>query len=285
MFRSPTRNSNPQNNTHHSDMEQRIIQTLREEMSSMREELKACINEREDRINGLEDELTSVKMDVTALHAELDQAKKLNLILKNKIDATEAYERKDTVILSGGLPQYFPEENTSNVVLDLLHRKFPNVPCEAADISVTHRVPSKRKEGGRPKTMNIYVKLVRRDLKKKLVTASREQPKARSQDKIFVNESLTPQRSAVFHALRDIKKKNPNLIKGVTTIEGAVHCFTPREAERAQAAASPTDTAPNSRRPRNDRRHVINSREDLQAFCDAFIKKPLEDFITTWPNL
>ena len=204
--------------------------------------------------------------------------------MEHKQDATDAYERRDSVIISGSLPQHVPEENTANLVIDLIRRKFPNVQCEAHDISVSHRVPSRRKENGRPKSMNIYVKFVRRDLKKRLIAASREQAKTRAADKIFVNESLTPQRSAIFHALKDMKKKNPDKIRGVTSLEGKIHCFTPREGEDS-AAARPRDAA--AHRPRNDRRHIIITREDLQTFCNDFIKKPLvfEDFITGWPEI
>ena len=243
--------------------------------------MKKAVTDRDDKINALEEDLIAQKIEVTSLHADVEGLKKANTALKLKIDATEAYERRDTVIISGKIPQHFPEENTANLTVDLIRRKFPNITCTEADISVAHRVPSKRKENGRPKTMNIYAKLVRRDLKKKLVAASREQAKSRSPDKIFINESLTPQRSAVFHALKDIKKKNPDKIKGVTTVEGKVHCFTPRDGEEA-AAARPGEAA--VRRPRNDVRHVINSQEKLQIFCNIFIKKPLENFVNSWPN-
>ena len=280
MFKTP-----PKSTSSKPEMEQRIIAAFKQEMNSMKEEmrdLKNVITARDEKINSLEEELVTLKMDMTSVVSEVESLKKVNTSLKHKIDATEAYERRDTIIISGDIPDYFPEENTANVAVDIIRRKFPSVPCENVDISIAHRVPSKRKENGRPKAMNIYVKLVRRDVKKKLVAASRDQAKNRANNKTFINESLTPQRSTVFHALKDMRKKHPDKIKGVTTIEGQVHCFTPRDGQDT-SAARPQDAA--NRRLRNDVRHVINSQEDLQTFCEVYIKKPLEDFVSNWPSL
>ena len=126
-----------------------------------------------------------------------------------------------------------------------------------------------------PRPPNIYVKLVRRDLKKQLITASKRQNR-NSPDKIFINDSLTPLRTAVFRTLQRIKRDN-DVIKGVSSVEGEVYAYT----------AAPAEHGARDRRtgPRKDQRHRINSQDQLRHFCDEFVKKPLEQFITSWPRL
>ena len=44
--------------------------------------------------------------------------------LEEKLYATEAYERRDTVIISGSVPGAVNSEDTSNLVVDLIRKNF-----------------------------------------------------------------------------------------------------------------------------------------------------------------
>ena len=195
-------------------------------------------------------------------------------LLQDKLDATEAYERRDTIILSGGIPPLADAVSTKNVAINIIREKFKDVNIEPNDISVAHRLQSKPSASQSPKPPNIYVKLVRRDLKQELIMASKKQPK-QNPNKVFVNESLTRQRSAVLQTLLRIKRST-DAIKGVTSVDGQVYAYTP-------SSQRPGASQGESRR--KDIRHCINSREALQKFCCDFVKKPLDDFVDSWPAI
>ena len=237
-----------------------------------------------DMINAMEINSTAIKklkdlqidnLEEKLLEAEVCKGKLIKKIssLEEKIDATEAYERRDTVILSGAIPPVSPNENIRQVTVDLIKSKYRNFDITPNDISVCHRLQSKSPSNGSPKPPNIYVKFVRRDSKRELIRTSKEQARE-TQNKLFANESLTPTRTAILQSLLKIKRTNAT-IKGVTSIEGQVFAFTAPHGRTPPADGS-------SRRPK-DQRHPINTKDQLQAFCDAFLRRPLEDFIASWP--
>ena len=192
--------------------------------------------------------------------------------LEDKLDATEAYERRDTIILSGAVPAVSPNENISRVTVDLIRSKYRNVEINPEDISICHRLQDKAPTtSGSQRAPNIYVKFVRRDKKRELIQASKGQARE-AQHKLFANESLTPQRTAIRQTLLKLKR-SVNIVKGVTSNEGQVIVFTAPQGENGPQGAN----------RRRDQRHVINSKRDLQTFCDTFLRRPLEDFVDTWP--
>ena len=79
-----------------------------------------------------------------AKNQKIQALEKQICLLEEKLDATEAYERRDTVIISGSVPGVVNSEVTSNLVVDLMRKKFPTVEIQRSDISVSHRLQSKR---------------------------------------------------------------------------------------------------------------------------------------------
>ena len=225
----------------------------------------------------LDNTVDSMKRECLSVCRDKDQTietlKKQVFQLEEKLEDTEAYERRDTVILSGSVPSLVSNEETSKVVVDLVKTKFPNIEIARSDISVSHRLQSKRpNKQGITYPPNIYVKLVRRELKHQLIDASKKQPKE-SRDKLFVNESLTPKRTRIRQTLLNMKKKHGDVIRGVSSFEGSVFAYTP------QPAGSDASTNDGSRR-RRDLRHRVNTDEELRKFCREFLKKPLDEFIS-----
>ena len=242
------------------------------------------MEEKIDLIDNVETNAAAIKklkeLKIENLEEKLLEAekckKKLNekiSSLEDKIDATEAYERRDTVILSGAIPPVSTSENIRQVTVDLIKSKYRNIDISPNDISICHRLQTKSLSDGSQKPPNIYVKFVRRDSKRELIKASKEQARD-AQNKVFANESLTPIRTSIMQSLLKIKRTNTT-IKGVTSIEGQVYAYTAPHGQTAPADGS-------SRRPR-DQRHVINTKEQLQAFCDTFLRRPLEDLVDSWP--
>ena len=128
-------------------------------------------------------------------------------------------------------------------------------------------------QNGSQKPPNIYVKFVRRDTKREVIKASKGQVRD-AQHKLFANESLTPKRTAILQTLLKIKRSN-STVKGVTTEEGQVFAFT--------APRAGSNGTPDAQGWVKDQRHCINSKEQLQVFCDTFLRRPLEEFIDSWP--
>ena len=193
------------------------IQDLLEEKADMIKSMEYNAS----AIQGLESSLSSrnatssvAVSDQTNKDAQIAQMEKTIANLEKKIDATEAYERRDSIIISGAIPPATEgrEENSVKVVVDTINKKLGAISIGPNDISVAHRLQAKPTvPGSTPRPPNIYVKLVRRDLKKQLITASKQQN--RNSERIFINDSLTPQRNAVFRTLQKIKREH-DVVKG-----------------------------------------------------------------------
>ena len=266
------------------------INEKNERLSALEAVMKTLQDEKVDLVTSIDANSSAIKsLEDKAPHRESvspssqDKDEKISKLeqtittLENKLDATEAYERRDSIIISGAVPNVAQgrEENSIEVAVDIIKKKLTTIEIDPKDISVAHRLQSKpSSDGSSPRPPNMYVKLVRRELKKQLITASKGQ--TRSTDRIFINDSLTPQRNAVFRTLQRIRKDN-NVIKGVSSFEGEVYAYTARPSQQGAGDGQS--------RTRNDLRHRINTKDQLRRFCDEFVKNPLEDFVVSWPRL
>ena len=237
------------------DFHTKIVADLTTKFNAMTNKIK---EEHSKVCKAKDDKTSALKTECTKLQARCQE-------LEEKLDASEAYSRKDSIIISGDLPAVSSQENLKELSVELLNRKLPECKVEAQDISICHRLQTKKPKPGQvAKPPNIYIKLVRRDVKQALVLSSKKQPR-QGTNKIFVNESLTPTRSKVLHTLVDLKKKHGS-IKGVTSMDGHVYAYT---------AAPPGAASSQTGRPQ-DVRHRINTDRELQKFCDQHLQKPLE---------
>ena len=131
------------------------------------------------------------------------------------------------------------------------------------DINTVHRLGQKTPNQSADKRPFI-IKFCRRDLKREVIQASKKQ----TRPKIYVNESLSAARRKVFHTLRSIKKAHPEIVKGVTTLDGKVFVYTQSE--------NPAVT--------RDVRHLVNNQESLSNFCVHYIKRPLDALLLSFGN-
>ena len=239
----------------HSKMLNAFESKLDEAVQRIETKFSSIIKEKDTKIEELEATNSVLREQVVTLD--------------EKLDALNAYSRKDTIIVSGKLPQAVQNEDSQTVVRELLADKFPSVPINENDISVAHRLQPKRAnpDGSTPPP-NIVVKLVRRNLKIQLIKASRAQNKEAA-DKIFINESLTPQRSSVLQTLIKLKKEH-KVVKGVTSMQGDVFAYMEHPAVSGGATAGGQH---------RDTRHCINTQEQLKKFCREHLKKSLDDLL------
>ena len=156
------------------------FQSMKAEIRDLREILEA----RDDQITFQSNEIKQLKEDASILRATVQK-------LEYKIDSTEQYERKDCIIISGNIPSFQTGEITRDVVIQVIRSKL-SINILPMDINVAHRLQSSNTRGQSAKPPNIYVKLCRRDLKKDIIVASKQQPRATESErnqKIFINES------------------------------------------------------------------------------------------------
>ena len=202
-----------------------------------------------DMLEARDREIEDLKLTVTNFETAIQT-------LEDQKDNAEQYSRKDSIILTG--PAVGPltaDENTRDHVVSLIQDKL-KVPITHTDISTTHRLGPLR--SSTPGKRNIYVKLVRRDTKKLIISSC----KAKKTGQLYANESLTPLRRKLFNTLRKMKKDVPALVKGSSTLDGKVYAYTP-----------PING--NTR----DQRHRISDWDALKDFCRQFVKQPLDSFL------
>ena len=204
--------------------------------------------------------LSSNSVEIKKLNEEVNSLRKEVSNLKGLIDDADSYERRDTLIFSGTkVPNSTNGEDCKRVLQELVKSEL-KIELQPSDISTAHRLgrkPSTQGDDKRP----IVVKLCRRDMKRELVFASKKLPRPAS---LYVNESLTPNRKTILFSLRQMRRNHPDVVKGCTSIDGRIFAFTkPPEGSR-----SPRDV-----------RHLINTREALIAFCDEYVKAPLDNFL------
>ena len=224
-----------------------IVAIIQHEFSIMKADLQATIESKNEEISDLKEEVNNLR-------------KELNTV-KLMVDDADAYERKDTIIISGDqVPLVTQGENCSEIVKDLISSEL-RISMSAESMSTVHRL-GRKPANQAPDRRSLIVKLVRRDLKRELILASRNQPKPA---KLFIQESLTPTRKSLLFGLRQMKRSN--LIKGCNSYEGRIYAYT-----------APTDGAT------RDTRHLISCYDDLVKFCRQYVKQPLEIFLENWTH-
>ena len=104
-------------------------------------------------------EIASLSEEVSFLRGRVSQ-------LEEKIDEGDAYERRDTLIISGqGLPAVTEGENTTEIACNLIKNKL-KINLIPTDISTSHRLGRKPQDAQRPDKRKLILKLCRSDLKK-----------------------------------------------------------------------------------------------------------------------
>ena len=211
----------------------------------MKDDFQKLLAEKDKKIEKLESEMNSMKNRVETL--------------ENHIDDNEAYERRDVVIISGeNIPAVQDGEKCDEIVCNLIssHLKVKISPNE---VSTAHRLGAK-KRSQQADTRSIIAKFCRRDVKTDIIySAKRARPTG-----LYFNESLTPKRQTIFHALRNAKKTFPNIISGCSTREGSVYVWVKPPTTNATQQANGQNT-----------RMIINTQSKLQVFCEKTLKTQL----------
>ena len=161
---------------------------------------------------------------MTEKNKRIEDLEREVISLRDRIDRLEdvqddnaAYMRRESLVMSGGIPNGTRDENCKTIVVELL-RSQVRLNLDINDISIAHRIGRKKQQG--IDNRNIFFKLCRRDLKYDILHACRQY-----RPKFYINESLTPTRNKTLYILRQVKKKFPRRVRTVRTNDGSVTAF------------------------------------------------------------
>ena len=172
-------------------------------------------------INEVKTENAKLKKDNAELQQRVSLLQKQENAAMTDIENLRRYSRRDTLEIQG-IP-VVSGENTNAIVLKVVQLVMPESKFDESIISVSHRLRSPR--GNLPPA--IIVKFVRRDVRdmiymnrRNLGTKSTRDLGLSESNKIYVNESLTPQSRAV---LIEAKKfRSQHRFKFIWTRNGRV---------------------------------------------------------------
>ena len=180
-----------------------------------------------EEIQSLKEALELKDRKIKQLNDKCDKLEKKVSDLEEQVEELSQYGRRETIVISGPdtIPAETTGENTTDIVCNLIKSKL-SINIKSSDISVSHRL-------GRPKSSSasasaspaidivqnrpIIVKLVNRSLKHDLIAAC-----VLKKPKLFINESLTPQRLALFRQVLWVRKEHKNAFKSCYTSEGKI---------------------------------------------------------------
>ena len=236
-----------------SDESKKIIDAitlkLDEKLEEIRVEFRMALAEKAESIKILESQ-------VKILQSRVEK-------LEDAIDEGDAYERRDTLIISGeGLPEVSQDESSVSVVCSVVKDKL-KLNLQTSDISTAHRM-GRKPASQAPDKRKLVVKLCRRDVKKDILMAAKN-----LKPNIYVNESLTPIRSTILFVLRKMRRSHPNVIKGSTSMDGRVFAWIASDPGRPDSS---------------NVRVLVNSHTKLLKLSEEKLGLPLESFIDQWSH-
>ena len=161
---------------------------------------------KDKEITDLKDSFHSLKNNYSSLKKDIAEN-------KFEIDATNQYERRDTLIFSGpAIPKEANKENLYDILVNLIQVNLL-LPLGHTDISVCHRLGVRSQGRERP----IICKFISRYVSSEIRHACNFHRPG-----FYANESLTPIRRDIFHKLRMVRKDHPTLIENLYTIDGKI---------------------------------------------------------------
>ena len=209
-----------------------IFSVLMEFLFEIVKEKDETISEFKGRVDRLEDEVETLKL---------------------KLDESDQYNRRETIVFSGEIPPETPNENTKEKVLKLLDEQA-DLKIDPREISTAHRIGNTSSTG--TGSRKIVVKFCRRDVVEEVFSACRSKKPS-----FYANCSLTPTRGKIFYAVRKLKTSHPNVIKSYS-------------AARGEVAAQRTG--------QRDKKIVISSRRQLEDFATKVLNIQPDSLDINW---
>lgn len=198
-----------------------LSKQIKDAAKEMRSDIKSISESQNDlsvKFDVLQQDLAMLKKSNEALQSENNDLRAAYVALQDKcaqndmyLDDLDQYMRRDSLVISG-IPTA-SDESTNSIIIKLAG--LLGIVIQQEDISVSHRLQQRRDNV----TPNIIVKFTRRVIRDKLfnqrkkaiacvniedfgfATSTRKVP-------IYINESLTPNRSKLHKLCVEFKKEN-----------------------------------------------------------------------------
>lgn len=229
----------------------KIVAAISAKIDVLESNFNKMLEEKEKRICELEDQVSTLKKNLSKIEERLDDS--------------EAFERRNSLIFSGtDVPNSTASEKCSDIVCNLIKDKL-KIEIPASAISSSSRLGKKPLVQG-PDRRGILVNFCRSDIKKDILAAR----KAVKPDNIYINEHLTPIRNTIMYLLRKAKHQFRDKISGCSSLGGRVFVWV----------RPPNPDAPG---PQQNSRMQVNTHHQLDKFCTDILHTPLSTFIDTWP--
>ena len=194
----PSSNSDPNKL---SDESKFIIGELNKRFSELSNSFDVLRNHFESILAKKDEEIQELKKESTQLKNRI-------LKLENSMDEEDAYIRRDSLIFSGNaIPAVTNGEICKNIVIRVVEERL-KIKISESDISIAHRI-GKKPTSQAPDQRQIIAKFCRRDIKRDLIIARKSLSHRSESISLFINESLTPRRRAIYYAVRQMKKAHP----------------------------------------------------------------------------
>jgi len=233
-------------------------------------EMEKTITEMMNKITELQKENQEKNIKIDELQSKITDMSKSNNIksLETSIatlqhdlmlDSQRAAERKTNIIISGNnLPAAQAWEDSARIAKELIQQKL--------DIDISNKVKRAQRIGKKPlrgteDKRSILIELNDSDTKQDLF----RQCKIKKPN-FYINEQLTPTRSAVLYVLRKARQREGSKISHVRTIDGNVTVFIKNEEDETP------------------KKIIINTRQRLDSFLTEHLNATTSDFITNWPT-
>ena len=211
--------------------------------SDFKTEVLSSLEERDNKITQVQSEVAILKKQISKL--------------EKRIEDSEAYERRDAIIISGSkIPASTGESENCVQVVRNLTRQHLNLSVPENEISIAHRLGPRNSD-----KKSIIVKFCRRSMKSDVIAAARRM----KVQNLFINECLTPTQRKIGFVLRQAKKEFPNIVSGSTTFDGKHHVWVKPPNPNARGA--------------RDLKQIITTFERLENFCLKTLKKPASEFL------
>lgn len=210
----------------------------------------------------LQGQLSSKDSAIQHLEHEVTTLRKRVMMLEDRVEDADSYERRDTVVVSGSeVPEATNDEDSSRVFINIVKNKV-GINVKPSDISTAHRLGRKSSTQA-PDKRSLIVKLCRRELKHDLMKAC----KTVRPNNIYINENLTKTRSTALYAIRQAKKKYPEKISGCSSFDGRVYAWIKPPSADGRSS-----------------KMLVNSRERFSELCVNILKCSPSEVFNDWPN-
>lgn len=224
------------------------------ELESTVGNLKNQVGQLQDVVNGLNG-INDMKINIDKMVQKFEQVEEM-------ADTKQAQERRDTLILSGSIPEATASENCHAIVRQkLMEETGINISDE--EISTAHRIGKKPENS--PDKRSILFKVSGTEVKSRIMAACREK-----KPRLYVNESLTPTRSTIMYVLRKAKREHSQAFGYCRAQDGNVYVFLPTTAQEGYGARQ------------RYRRITVNTRTSLDNLLSKQISKTSGDYVNDW---